>query len=302
MRRHAWSLSLAALLLVGCSVKKYAIHQVGKSLARGSGATFGAEDDPELIRGAGPFTLKLIETLLGETPKDDGLLISATRGFAQYSYAFVQMDADEAEDKDRVVASALRTRAKKLYLRARDYGMRGLELKHPNFGQQLKDDPAEAVKALKKSEVPFAYWTGLSWAAALVVSKDMFMLPETPRFEALMQRVLELDESFEMGTVHTFFIAYEMVRMSGAAPDRAAKAKEHFDRAVELSGGKLAGPYVAYAEGVLEAKKDKENFVKVLNQALKIDVNAAPESRVINLITQRRAKWLLARVDRLFPK
>ena len=48
------------------------------------------------------------------------------------------------------------------------------------------------------------YWTAISWAAALSASHDFMMLPEIPRFEALIDRVIELDEAFEEGTVHTF--------------------------------------------------------------------------------------------------
>src|SRR5579864_3675010 len=96
----------SALLLSSCSVKKYAINQLGNALA-GTGTTFASDDDPELIRAAVPFSLKLVESLLAENPRHEGLLLAAARGFTQYSYAFVQEDADELDDTDRVRASAL---------------------------------------------------------------------------------------------------------------------------------------------------------------------------------------------------
>src|SRR5436190_533171 len=108
----------AVLLLAACSPKKYAINKVGDALA-GTGTTFTSDDDSELIRGALPFSLKLIESVLAENPRHEGLLLAATHGFAQYAYAFVQMDADEIEDKDRAQAAAMRARAAKLYVRAR---------------------------------------------------------------------------------------------------------------------------------------------------------------------------------------
>src|SRR5580698_7465982 len=109
--------AIAALLVSGCcavlcscSVKKYAINKLGDALA-GTGATFASDDDPELIRAAVPFSLKLVESLLAENPRHLGLLLAATRGFTQYSYAFVQEDADEIEDTDRARAAVLRARA-----------------------------------------------------------------------------------------------------------------------------------------------------------------------------------------------
>lgn len=287
------------LLLSSCSVKKYAINKLGDALA-GTGATFAADDDPELIRSAVPFSLKLIERLLAENPRHEGLLLAAARGFTQYAYAFVQEDADEAEDTDRVRAAALRARAAKLYVRARNYGLQGLEVKHKDFTARLKANPKEAVRELKKSDVAMMYWTTLSWAAALSASHDFLMLPEIPRFEALADRVIELDEAFEEGAMHGFLITYEMSRLN-PKPDRFAIAKAHFDRNMALAGDHQAGPLVTYAESVLVAQKDKAGFEGMLRRALRVDVNKWPEHRQLNLVMQRRARWLLSREDKLFP-
>ncbi|MGA3186945.1 MAG: TRAP transporter TatT component family protein [Bryobacteraceae bacterium] len=293
---------LSAILLSGCSVKRYAINQLGNALA-GTGTTFSADDDPELIRAAVPFSLKLVESLLAENPRHEGLLLAAARGFTQYAYAFVQEDADELEDTNKVAATAMRARAAKLYLRARNYGLRGIEVKHPGFAERLQANPKEAVKALKKSDVPLMYWTAISWGAALSASHDFAMLPEIPRFEALLDRVMEVDEAYDEGTVHTFMITYEMVRLNGKGDlaARAARAKEHFDRAIALGGGHQAAPLVSYAENVLVRQKNKTEFQEMLRGALRIDINASPETRQLNLAAQRRARWLLSRTDKLFP-
>src|SRR5713101_3513397 len=126
-------LLLAALLLglasSGCSIRRYALNQAADALAA-SGATFASDDDPDLIKAAAPFSLKLMENLLAENPRHPGLLAAAVSGFTQYAYAFVQQDADEAEPRDLAAAEALRGRARRLYLRAKGYGLRGLEVKH----------------------------------------------------------------------------------------------------------------------------------------------------------------------------
>ncbi len=290
----------SALALGGCSVKHYAINQLSNALA-GSATTFATDDDPELIRAAMPFSLKMVESLLAENPKHQGLLLAASQGFTEYAYAFVQEDADELEDTNRAAATAMRLRAAKLYLRARSYGMRGIEVKHPGFGDRLKADPKAAVKELNKSEAALMYWTAISWGAALAASHDLAMLPEIPRFEALIDRVMEVDEDFDQGTAHTFLIMYDMIK-PGAKGDRAAQAKEHYQRAVALGGGHQAGPLVAYAEYVLVPQKNKTEFQALLRQALRLDLNAAPESRQLNLAVQRRARWLLSRTDKLFPE
>ena len=296
---------LPALVLVltvsvpGCSVKKRAMSSLGNELSSRLSASFASDDDPELVRAAAPFSLKLIESLIADNPRDQELLLTASKGFTQYTYAFVQEDAEESESKEQ--ATALRARATKLYLRARDYGLRALEVKHPNLAQDLKAHPTEAAAKLDIKDVPAMYWTGLSWAGALSASKDLFMLPQIPQFEALLDRVLQVDESFRQGTVHVFFIGFEMSSPTRRG-DKRARAKEHFDRAVALSKGHSAGPYVAYAESVMVAEKNRAEFESLLHAALKVDVNVEPDSRLQNLIFQRRAKWLLAHTDRLFQK
>src|ERR1043166_2234899 len=129
----------------GCSVHKFAVNKVADAIAH-SGTTFANDDDPQLIREAVPFGLKLNESLLSETPRHRRLLQATSRGFTQYTYAFLQQEANELEDRDLDAANALYARARLLYLRARDYGLRGLEVKHRGFDQALHKDPVAAVK------------------------------------------------------------------------------------------------------------------------------------------------------------
>jgi hypothetical protein len=290
---RALCLVLVLLVTGACSARRYAIKQVGSALAN-SRDTFSSDNDPELIRAAAPFSLKLLDALLEQTPKDVNLLRAASSGYTQYCYAFVHMDADELEDRDRAAASGLRQRATKLYVRARDYGMRGLEVTHANFAADLKANPKAAVQKLVAKDVPLIYWTALSWAGALAASRDMFMLAQIPQFEALGERALELDEAYDHGSLHTFMVSFEMASPTRRG-EKAARAKQHFDRALELGKGHQAGPYVAYAESVLAVARNRAQFEAMLKKALAVDVNAEPDSRLRNLVLQRRARWLLSR-------
>ena len=290
---------LAAAFLSACSIKHVAINKLGNALASG-GTTFTSDEDPELVRDALPFSLKLIESLLAESPRHRGLLFAAASGFTPYAYAFLQEEADEIEDRDLPKATALRIRARRLYLRARDYGLRGLEVKHPRFGGALRQDPKAAVRVATKADVPLLYWTAASWGAAISLSKNNpDLVADQPIVEALIDRALELDEKFDNGAVHSFLITYEASR-NGAEGDFAVRSRKHFERAVELSGGHQAGPLVSLAENVSLQKQDRMEFEALLSKAVAIDVNAKPELRLANLVMQRRARWLLQRTDELF--
>lgn len=282
-------------VLTGCkTVKRAAINKLGDALASG-GTSFSTDDDPEIIRAAAPFSLKLVESLLAESPNHRGLLLAAASGFTQYGYAFVQQEADELEEKDITATRALRDRARRLYLRARGYGLRALEEAHPGFEKQLRADPRAAVRVTSVKQVPVLYWTAAAWGAAIALSKeDPALIAEQPLMEALMDRALELDEAFDHGAIHAFFISYEQARQGGEG-NAVARARRHFERAMALSSGRQAGPLVALAEAVSVTEQNAAEFQSLLERALKIDPDAQPETRLLNLVMQRRARWLLGR-------
>lgn len=293
------ALSLILAGTSGCSVRRFAINQLGNALAQ-SGSTFASDDDPDLIKAAAPFSLKLIESLLAETPNHQGLLLAAASGFTQYSYAFVHEEADETADRDLTAATVLRERAKRLYRRARDYGVRGLAVNHPGLSESLRANPKSAVADLAAADVPLMYWTAASWASLISLSKDdPNVIADQPVVEALIDRAVELDEDFGHGALHSFLISYELARQ-GAPGDPVTRSRQHFDRAMALSRGQQAAPLVALAEGVSVKKQDAREFKDLLNRALAVKVDAEPEWRLVNLVMQRRARWLLGRIEELF--
>ncbi len=290
---------LAALLLSGCSVRKFAINKLGDSLAN-SGTTFASDNDPEFVGQAIPFSLKLIEGLLAESPKHRGLLFAAASGFAQYSYVYVQQSSEEIESEDVTKSSGLSMRARNLYLRARDYGLRGLETKHRDFAALLQEDPKSAVLAANAGDVPLLYWTAVAWGAAISLAKDRpDLVAEVPQLEALIDRAYQLRPDYDHGAIDQFLISYESARQ-GVKGDFAVRSKVHFDRAVALTNGQMASPFVSYAETVSVQKQNRVEFESLLKQALAVDPDSRPEWRLSNLIMQRRARWLLSREDALF--
>lgn len=295
----ALAVAVVALGSSGCAAKRAALNTLGDALAS-SGTTFSADDDPELVKAAVPFSLKLMEALLAETPEHRGLLAAAAGGFTQYAYAFVQQEADELRPSDLARSRELQARAKKLYLRARDYGLRGLATRRKGFAAALEADPRAAVAAFKAADVPLLYWTAAAWVGAITADKtDSLLISDLPRVDALLERALELDEGFDHGALPALMIAYETVRQ-GVEGDPYARSEQRFQRALELSAGKLAGPYVSLAEAVCIPTEDRERFIELLRAALAVDRDAAPESRLANVIMQDRAGWLNAHVDDYF--
>jgi predicted anti-sigma-YlaC factor YlaD len=290
----------APLLLLGCRTTG---AKIAASAFTGSGDTFARDEDPELVREAVPFALKTMESLLATIPDDVELLTALAANFTQYGYAFVDQDADLAELEGKTAeARAGHERARKLFLRARDYGLRGLEELYPGISARLRAarDLGPALARVKEKDADLLYWTAAAWALAISDGKsDMQLVSELPAPVAMMRRGLALDPTFEHGAFDEFFVTYEGGRKAadGGGP---AVARAHLERAMALSGGKKLGVRVAWAETVLVQEQDRAAFEAELRRVIAFDADSAPEYRLANLIAQRRARALLAHLDDLF--
>ena len=299
MRPSTAVLPLAlAVLLPGCSVRSVAVNKIGDALAN-TGSNFASDEDPELVGDAIPFGLKTMEGLLESAPRHKGLLLAASSGFVQYAYGWVQMEGDMVEARDLARATELRERARKLYLRARNYGLRGLEVDFPGLRDALARDPKAALARTKKGHVPLLYWTAMGWAGAMSLKvNDSEVSADQAIVEALARRALELDEGWGLGSIHEFFVSWESARSTiGGSIE---KAREHYDKALLFAKGRRALPYLTYAESVCVARQDKAQFVELLEKALAVDVSRPDDQRLANLLAQKRARWQRGRVDELF--
>jgi predicted anti-sigma-YlaC factor YlaD len=286
---------LLAVLLAACSPKRLAVDLVGSALAGGSDS-YATDGDPDLVKEALPFGLKTIESLLAVSPDNRDLLLAAAQGFTGYAY-LLQEEAQRTAGKDLVGARELRQRAHGLYLRGRAYALRGLETRHANFTARLATDLEAALAATDKTDVAFLYWAGAGWAGALGADKqDLRLVAELPSAAALIGRVLELDESYDSGAAHEFFIAYEGGRPGGSAE----QARRHYERALALSGGLRGSVHLSLAEAVALPAQDLAEFRSLIAAALAVDPDAVAELRLINSLAQRRAAWLENQIPDLF--
>jgi hypothetical protein len=290
------TLSVSSLSTLGCSglVVNYAADALG-----GGGGTFASDDDPELVRDATPFALKTIESLIQSSPDNSKLLLAAASGFTQYAYAFVQEDALELEPQDLARSRQGLARAKKLFARAFDYSLRGLEARHGGFRAAFEKERQAALAGLGKDDVPLLYWAAASLGARVSLSKDdMVAIGRLPDFEALLYRALALDEAFGDGAIHELLIGYES--RSESMGGSLVRAKEHYERVLALTAGKKLAPRVTWAESVAVPAQDKKLFDALLDQVLAFNVDEAPSFRLANLIAQRRARFLKERAGDLF--
>lgn len=287
------------VVLNGCAIREVAVNKLADAMAEG-GTVYASDNDIVLVGEALPFSLKTIEGLLQQVPHHEGLLLTAASGFTQYSYVWVDLPSREQALGNPERARESKQRAKNLYLRARQYAVRAVETRHPGFMTLYVQDPHSALKKIDRSDIPALYWLSLSWAAAIAADKsDMEMVADLNLIYPIMQRCLDLDESYQEGALHEFMIVYQGSRspLQGGGTDLA---RAHFERVMELAGNNRVGPLVSFAETVSIAEQDKAEFTALLEQALEFDVDLAIPTRLANLVAQKRARLLLAQTDNLF--
>jgi len=282
----------------GCSMKKMGVGRMADALSA-TATAFSRDDDPEFVRIGAPSTLKMVEMLLDDQPSHPGLLLTACRGFTQYAYAFLQVEYEMALPQTSAGAREYRSRGVAMYGRARGYCFRALEVRHPGIRDRLLRDPKIAVASLTGDDVPALYWAAAAWGGSLTLSDSQLVrIGELAAVRAMMSKALQLDETWEGGAIHEAMIALEgLPVLLGGSP---ARARAHFERAVAISEGQSVFPYVTLATSVAQPAGDRAEFERLLRAALAVDVTRRPPLRLANLIAQKRARTLLARIDKLF--
>lgn len=296
-------LALAALLSTGCSLQKLAVNAMAKTFSKGI-AAFMSEDNLRIARTALESNVKLIEILLCGSPDNKRLLSIAAQAFGAYAMAFVEIDLLEARAKGKdELADKIKASASKLYLKARNFGMRVL-IQNDAFAKAIKKrDIAPLVKALKAfdvDDVKALFWTAFPWVGAINLGKDNpEMLADLPKVAVIMERIRQLNERFFNGATHLFFGGYYAGRpkILGGDPQ---KARKHFEKALKISKGKFLLAKVFYAQMGAVALRDKKLFTRLLQEVIDAPADIMPSAGLPNAIAKLKAKYLLKMKEDLF--
>ena len=271
--------------LLGCAAKLQSA-MLG-SLIEDVAIATASHDDPQLVTSGVPTFLLLLEGLIEANPNDSKLLTNAAEAYTSYAALI------EIEDPQR---------ASRLYLRAKNYGLRALSQRLDN-PERLHAPLAEfslIIDELKTEDLPIVFWTATSWGAWISSNTtSMAALANLPKVIELMQWVLHQDESFQLGSPHVFLGVFHsaLPKLLGGAPD---KAKGHFDRAIEISEGQMLMVYVLKAKFYARQIFDRELYESLLEKTLASPVDEVAELTLQNLAAQQQARILLSQIDDFF--
>jgi len=245
--------------------------------------------DFEMVRDGMPGGILQMDGFIKMAPDDAELLLSAAESNSGYAFLFVQ-----DENKPR---------AAKIFKKAKEYAFRVLK-QNPAFEDacdKSKEEFVEALKTFDKEDVPALYLGMNSWLSyiGLANAEDPSLLMNLPKVEAMMDRILELDENYKYGAIHAVIGTYHAAKpeIFGGKPK---ESKMHFEKAFEISERKFLIWHLLFAKYYTVQVQDQDLFVETLEEAVEAPQNLLPEQNFANEAARHKAKALLEKEDTLF--
>jgi hypothetical protein len=285
--KHIWWRWMAAAvtyaLATGCSsVMSSATSDLADSLTR----AVLDQNDPETVRQGAPAYLLLIDGLIADNPENADLLLAGASLYSSYAGAFV-------DDPDR---------AARLSIKGRDYGWSALcrnNKKACGIWSAPYEDFERVINETGSKDVPTLYGAGAAWASWIRANTDDWLaIADKARVDAMMQRVVALDETYEDGAAF-LYLGILATLLPEAAGGRPEEGRAAFERVIELSGGRNLMAKVLLAGSYARLVFDRELHDRLCREVIEADP-VAPGLTLSNTLAQEEARDLLGSSEEYF--
>jgi hypothetical protein len=264
------------ILLSGCSLF---ISSASVDMTENLSQAILNNDDLATVEAGGPAYLLMVDSLLYRDPDNESLLRGAANIYTAYTNVFV---------KDKA-------RAGKLTDKALDYAFRAICIRMPEtcqFRTKSFKEFKDALLLLKIKDVPDLFTLGSAWGEWIQTHReDWNAVAEISRVEAIMKRVIELDEFYQDGASH-LYLGVLATFIPSALGGRPAVGKHHFERALKISKNKNLMGKVMYAQYYARLVFDRKLHDRLLNEVLGAET-VVPGYTLGNTLAQQRARELL---------
>ncbi|NNC77038.1 MAG: hypothetical protein HKN77_03685 [Woeseiaceae bacterium] len=276
-------LGLAIALTPGCASL---VSNAASGFADNLSAAVLNQDDPETARAAIPSYMVLIDSMIEGNPDDAAMLSAAATLYASYGAVF----ADDS------------ARAKRLTSKARRYALAAMCEEFTGacgWREMNYDDFVTSVHSVPQKHADLLYTYGFSTLAYLRAhSDDWNSLAELPQIEALFNHYLDIAGEGVTSATHTYMGILLTLRPP-ALGGKPEEAREHFERAIELSEGRDLTAKVEFARGYAKLLYERELHDRLLMEVLAAD----PYSHGLtlgNVLAKEDAAAMLAEADDYF--
>ncbi len=244
------------------------------------------QNDPATVQAGAPAYLILIDGLIKGDPENQTLLLTGARLYDVYAAVFV-------DDPERL---------RRLTEKGWEFSQRALCLEYLDDCkryQQPYSDYVDFLAMLGQSDLPLLYQFGAAWASWIQAHRDDWNArADIPKVEATMQRVVDLDESYDNGGAQ-LYLGVLSIMMPPALGGKPQQARTHFERAIALSKGRNLMFKVIFAERFGRTMFDRQLHDRLLREVIEADAEE-PDLTLMNLLAQKKARALLDSADDYF--
>jgi hypothetical protein len=272
----SFNILISVFLFTGCS---FFISSATVDMTENLSQAILNNNDLATVEAGAPAYLLMVDSLLYRNPDNESLLRGASNIYTSYTTVFVK---DQA-------------RAKKLTEKALNYALRAICVRRSKtcgFREVNFQEFKNILLSLEKKDVPDLFTLGSAWAAWIQMHRDDWnAVAEISRVEAIMERVVELDEFYQDGGAHLYLgvLATFIPPALGGKPDVGRK---HFERALEISKDKNLMVKVLYAQHYARLVFDRELHDRLLNEVLEAKTDV-PGYTLSNTLAKKQARELL---------
>lgn len=281
--KQALLIGILAFSLSGCAI---VVSSAASGLTDSISDSVLNQDDPETAKAALPTFMVLIDGMIRDNPEDPKLLASGATLYASYGAIFASDDE----------------RASRLTRRARQYSFDAMcESYEPACGWHgaSYDEFVATLDGIGPKQAEYLYTYGFASLAFLRAhASDWNSLAELPQMEALFQRYMDISGDEVNSAVYMYMGILLTLRPPalGGEPERA---REYFEKAIEVTGGKDLGVKVEYARGYAKLLYERELHDRLLNEVMAADPYQDGYT-LSNVLAKEQAEVLLAEADDYF--
>jgi len=285
--------ALSLLALAGCIDSEFVANQMVKTgTMQDMNKAFFMEDSPAHAGAAAPGLLMLMDGFIVASPENSDLLIQGAT--LNCGFAMVFLDYS-----DLVWAASI-------HKKGRNYALRAAREELPDLADAIASNDLDAIRRelarTDEEDLPLIYWLGMCWGGRINATKLSEDVVDLPIVEALMERALEIDETYFFSGGHLLFGMMFAGRTDKVGGD-PARGKVHYDRAIELTEGRFLLAKVHYAMNYAMNVQDHALYIRLLDEVLDSDPDEVDDdgNRLANQVSRDLARQLMSELPRRFP-
>ena len=244
------------------------------------------QNDLQLVCDGAPSYLLILDSMVASSPDDTRMLLNTTKAYSAYTMAMAECGHPE--------------RAAVLSEKARTHGLALLRESCRIERSLSLEQLAATLRSKDRHDTPALFWGAYGWATWISYQQGApAAVIDLPKIEMIMQRVLELDETYYNGGAHLFLGIYYSLKpeIYGGKP---AESRQHFEKALSISDRHFLPVQVAFASTYAKMAFDRELYENLLKEVIAFDISTAPELTLSNVAARRQAARLLEETDEYF--